>query len=268
MPRHLGVLAEQIEEFKKIMPLATVNHVLIFARMTDMDGHDVEMRDLPLYLQLPQATLNRTLRSMAERSHTYDKGTQLISITTSPYDERQRYVNLTDKGRALAAKLDAIAKTQAKHDENQKEVELANFLKRQEIKHRISAISVDKKLSPQERKQQVDELLSVKAQSNETAEWMKNRLRTPTQPVAPLPDYEDPMCEHFYELIQKYQAKINWEPLLGMSIEERIKSFISPYEKAVAMDRMDMAIEQYNEALARSTPDSLFARTAEPSIKK
>ena len=68
----------------------------------------LETRDLPEALGMTQTTLNRTMRSMADRSYIHENGFKLLRVSTHPTDERQRIVELTPKGKELAINMQRI----------------------------------------------------------------------------------------------------------------------------------------------------------------
>ena len=84
---------------------STVNHMRIFMYVASHNDEVIETRDLPAALRMTQATLNRSMRSMAERSYIREEGLGLLRMTVSPEDERQRIVELTSKGKELAQKM-------------------------------------------------------------------------------------------------------------------------------------------------------------------
>lgn len=100
-------LTNALKEFTYIYDKATANHVLVFAYIAHQDaiGRSVLSRDLPDALGLTQTTINRTIRTMADRSYLREDGFKLLKIYPDPTDERQRVVELTKRGRMLVEKM-------------------------------------------------------------------------------------------------------------------------------------------------------------------
>ena len=81
---------------------ATINHLRVFLYVAANNDSVLETRNMPEALGMTQTTVNRTMRSMADRSYIHENGFKLLRISISPKDERQRIVELTPKGKELA----------------------------------------------------------------------------------------------------------------------------------------------------------------------
>jgi len=86
----------------------TANMIAVFCYLAARSDKIIETRHLPEELGLPQTTINRLVRTMADRSYLREEGLKWLRITTDMQDERQRIVELTPKGRALANKIREI----------------------------------------------------------------------------------------------------------------------------------------------------------------
>ena len=97
-----------MDEFTSFHNKATANMIALFCYIAARNDQVLETRDLPAAMHLPQTTINRLIRTMAERSYARDEGFQLLNQTPNPLDERQRFVELTPKGKMLAQRLKEI----------------------------------------------------------------------------------------------------------------------------------------------------------------
>jgi DNA-binding MarR family transcriptional regulator len=97
-----------MNEFTSFHHKATANMIAVFCYIAARNDQVLETRDLPAAMNLPQTTINRLVRTMAERSYARDEGFQLLKQTLNPIDERQRFVELTPKGKILAQRLKEI----------------------------------------------------------------------------------------------------------------------------------------------------------------
>ena len=86
----------------------TANMIAVFCFVAARPDKIIETRHMPEELGLPQTTINRLVRTMADRSYLREDGLKWLRVTTDAQDERQRIVELTAKGRALANKLREI----------------------------------------------------------------------------------------------------------------------------------------------------------------
>jgi len=103
--KRLSKTSDALQLMTEIYYKSTVNHMRIFMYVASHNEEIIETRDLPEALQMTQATLNRSMRSMADRSYLRDEGLGLLRLTVSPEDERQRIVELTSKGKELAYRM-------------------------------------------------------------------------------------------------------------------------------------------------------------------
>lgn len=106
---------DSMEKLEKVMDLFTDEHykitgnmMKVFAYIAARPDKVIETRHLPEELGLPQTTINRLVRTMADRSYLREEGLKWLRLTTDAYDERQRIVEVTAKGRVLANKIRAI----------------------------------------------------------------------------------------------------------------------------------------------------------------
>jgi len=86
----------------------TANMIAVFCYLAARSDKIIETRHMPEELGLPQTTINRLVRTMADRSYLREEGLKWLRITTDMEDERQRIVELTPKGHALANKIREI----------------------------------------------------------------------------------------------------------------------------------------------------------------
>ena len=99
-----AVMNEFTDEHYKI----TANMITIFCYIAARPDQVITTRDLPAIFGLPQTTINRLIRTMADRSYTREEGFKWLRQTVDPVDERQRIVEATAKGRKLATKINKI----------------------------------------------------------------------------------------------------------------------------------------------------------------
>lgn len=81
---------------------ATINHLRVFCHIAANNDRVIHTNELPDALGMTQTTINRSMRSMADRSYIHETGFKLLRISIDPTDERQRIVELTPKGKDLA----------------------------------------------------------------------------------------------------------------------------------------------------------------------
>ena len=86
----------------------TANMIAVFCFVAARPDKIIETRHMPEELGLPQTTINRLVRTMADRSYLREEGLKWLRVTVDPLDERQRIVELTAKGRVLANKVREI----------------------------------------------------------------------------------------------------------------------------------------------------------------
>lgn len=106
--RDLAKVDKALALMTEVYYKATINHMRVFCYVAANNDKVVEMRFLPEALGMTQTTLNRTIRSMADRSYIHEQGFKILRIQVNPSDERQRIVELTPKGKALAAEIERI----------------------------------------------------------------------------------------------------------------------------------------------------------------
>lgn len=104
MTSTLKTFQKALQDFRILIPDGTMNHLFVFLEIADALGA-VETRYLPDMLDMTQTTINRTLHTLAEGSYLRHDGLKLVKFTVHPEDARQRLVDLTPKGRALAKKI-------------------------------------------------------------------------------------------------------------------------------------------------------------------
>jgi len=103
--KQLSRTADALQLMTDMYYKCTVNHVRVFMYVASRNDEVIETRKLPAALQMTQATLNRSMRSMAERSYIHEEGFGVLRVSVNPTDERQRIVELTPKGKELAHKM-------------------------------------------------------------------------------------------------------------------------------------------------------------------
>lgn len=101
-------IQEAISLLSEVYYKATINHLRVFLYIAARDGKVIETRDLPGALGMTQTTINRTMRSMADRSYIHAEGFGLLKMHINPTDERQRFVQLSDKGKRVARKMEEM----------------------------------------------------------------------------------------------------------------------------------------------------------------
>lgn len=106
--KDLEKVANALQLMSDMYYKTTVNHVRVFLYIAANNDKIIETRDLPDALGMTQTTLNRTMRSMADRSYIHESGLKILRIQINPQDERQRIVELTPKGKQLALELERI----------------------------------------------------------------------------------------------------------------------------------------------------------------
>jgi DNA-binding MarR family transcriptional regulator len=99
-----AVMDEFTDEHYKI----TANMIAVFCYIAARSDKVITTRDLPEVFGLPQTTVNRVIRTMADRSYTREEGFKWLRQTPDPQDERQRIVEVTPKGRMLANRIREI----------------------------------------------------------------------------------------------------------------------------------------------------------------
>lgn len=104
----LDKMQEAVSLLSDVYYKATINHLRVFLYIAARDGRVIETRDLPGALGMTQTTINRTMRSMADRSYIHAEGFGLLKMHINPADERQRFVQLSDKGRRVARKIEEL----------------------------------------------------------------------------------------------------------------------------------------------------------------
>lgn len=82
--------------------------IAVFCFVADRSDKIIETRHMPEELGLPQTTINRLVRTMADRSYLREEGLKWLKVSTDMQDERQRIVELTVKGRKLANQIREI----------------------------------------------------------------------------------------------------------------------------------------------------------------
>ena len=95
-------VADALNLMTEVYYKATLNHLRVFLYIAAHNDSVIETRELPDALGMTQTTVNRCMRSMADRSYIHETGFKLLRITINPKDERQRIVELTAKGKQLA----------------------------------------------------------------------------------------------------------------------------------------------------------------------
>ena len=105
MSNKLDQLEKAMSHLTDIYYKATINHLRVFLYVAARPPDVVHPRDLPDALGMPQTTVSRTVRSMAQRSYIHEQGFGLLRLSIDPEDERQRIVELTPEGKTFAKKI-------------------------------------------------------------------------------------------------------------------------------------------------------------------
>lgn len=108
MRTNLEQMRKAAELLQEIYYKATVNHLSIFLYIASRGDEVIETRDLPDALGMKQTTINRSIRSMADRSYIHEVGFGLLRQSVNMTDERQRIVELTPKGKMLAKQMEEL----------------------------------------------------------------------------------------------------------------------------------------------------------------
>ncbi len=106
----LQKISNVLTEFTTRHHKITGNMMQVFLYLAQRTDEVITTRDLPGALGLPQTTINRLIRTMADRSYARENGFKWLKQHIDPMDERQRIVELTPKGRELANILREIMK--------------------------------------------------------------------------------------------------------------------------------------------------------------
>jgi DNA-binding MarR family transcriptional regulator len=104
MTKTLTSFQKALQEFRMLLPDGTMNHLYLFLEIA-RHGAEIETRELPDMMNMTQTTINRTLHTLADGSYLRAEGLKLVKLSVHPADARQRLVELTPKGRALAKKI-------------------------------------------------------------------------------------------------------------------------------------------------------------------
>jgi DNA-binding MarR family transcriptional regulator len=104
MTKTLTSFQKALQEFRILLPDGTMNHLYLFLEIA-RHGTEIETRELPDMMNMTQTTINRTLHTLADGSYLRAEGLKLVKLSVHPADARQRLVELTPKGRALAKKI-------------------------------------------------------------------------------------------------------------------------------------------------------------------
>ena len=108
MRLQLDRMRQASELLTQIYYKATINHLSIFLYIAARGDEVIETRELPDALGMTQTTINRSIRSMADRSYIHEVGFGLLRQSVNPSDERQRIVELTPKGKVLAKQMEEL----------------------------------------------------------------------------------------------------------------------------------------------------------------
>jgi DNA-binding MarR family transcriptional regulator len=104
--KQLNKVIEALDYLLDVHYKFTLNHAKCFLYIAAHRDEIIETRDLVKELKMTQSSLNRSLRSLAKRSYIHEEGFGLLEINTSPADERQRVVTLSQAGLEIAMKME------------------------------------------------------------------------------------------------------------------------------------------------------------------
>lgn len=99
-------LARVLEEFRALDPDMPIQYALSFLTVVEEEG--LSLRDLSARLGIAQSSASRNVAALGEWHSFRKPGLHLVEAREDPRERRRKIVTLTAKGRALAARLDAM----------------------------------------------------------------------------------------------------------------------------------------------------------------
>ena len=106
--RARNALLQALHQFKALDPRVSVNEVIAFLYAAENEGLTVQ--DLAQVSGLTQSTASRSLRALGPWSSTWSQppALGLVEAYLNPDDARSHVIQLTDHGRDIRDRLDAI----------------------------------------------------------------------------------------------------------------------------------------------------------------
>ena len=101
-------LLEALSFFKEIAPGVTVNEIITFLYTCENEGLSVQ--ELAYVARLTQSTASRSLRSLGQPGSdwAHPPALGLVDAFLNPNDGRSHVIHLSERGRELRDRLDAI----------------------------------------------------------------------------------------------------------------------------------------------------------------
>ena len=103
-------LLEALSYFKEIAPGVTVNEIITFLYTCENEGLSVQ--ELAYVARMTEPTASRSIRSFGPAGADWARppALGLVEAFLNPNDGRSRIIHLTDEGRAVRTRLDAVIK--------------------------------------------------------------------------------------------------------------------------------------------------------------
>ena len=103
-------LLEALSYFKEIAPGVTVNEIISFLYTCENEGLSVQ--ELAYVARMTEPTASRSIRSFGPAGADWARppALGLVEAFLNPNDGRSRIIHLTDEGRAVRTRLDAVIK--------------------------------------------------------------------------------------------------------------------------------------------------------------
>lgn len=107
-PRRRNSLLEALSIVRSLHPAATVNEVIVFLYVCENEGLSVQ--DLARVAGLHEPTASRAIRTFGPAGSPWGRGAALglVQAFRSPADHRARVLRLTEAGRDLRERLEAV----------------------------------------------------------------------------------------------------------------------------------------------------------------
>ena len=101
-------LLEALSYFKEIAPGVTVNEIITFLYTCENEGLSVQ--ELAYVARMTEPTASRSIRSFGPAGADWARppALGLVEAFLNPNDGRSRIIHLTEEGRAVRSRLDAV----------------------------------------------------------------------------------------------------------------------------------------------------------------
>jgi DNA-binding MarR family transcriptional regulator len=101
-------LLEALSYFKEIAPGVTVNEIITFLYTCENEGLSVQ--ELAYVARMTEPTASRSIRSFGPPGTDWARAPALglVEAFLNPNDGRSRIIHLTEEGRAVRSRLDAV----------------------------------------------------------------------------------------------------------------------------------------------------------------